>query len=225
MGNPNGTDISSLYMDDGYLFFQATPVEILVEHDSIDMEISIYEGKQATINKVTVKGNTKTNDHVIMREIRTRPGQLFRRSDIIRSQRELSMLGYFDAEKLGVNPVPHPENGTVDIEYVVEEKSSDQLELSGGFGQNRVVGSLGVSFNNFSARNFLRKVPGSPYLREMDSTSVYGHNQTGPITSPLICHLLNPWLGGKKPNSFSVTPYVNRITNGRIKSDPLFGSA
>src|ERR1035441_10174056 len=93
----------------------------------------MYEGKQALINKVTVMGNTKTNDHVIMRELRTKPGQLFKRSDIIRTQRELSTLGYFNPEKLSVNPTPNPQNGTVDIEYVVEEKPSDQLELSGGY--------------------------------------------------------------------------------------------
>ena len=113
--NPNGRDVSSLYLDDGYLFFSINPTEVLVENDSIDMEMKIYEGKQATINKVMIKGNTKTNDHVILREIRTKPGQLFRRSDIIRTQRELAQLGYFDPEKLNVNPIPNPKDGTVDI--------------------------------------------------------------------------------------------------------------
>ncbi len=223
MGNPNGTDISSLYMDDGYLFFQVSPAEVLVEGDSIDMEIRIYEGKQATINKVTVKGNTKTNDHVIMREIRTRPGQLFRRSDIIRSQRELSVLGYFNTEHLGVNPVPHPENGTVDIEYQVEEKSSDQLELSGGFGQNRVVGSLGVSFNNFSARNFFKKGAWQPLPAGDGQRFSVRAQSNGLYYQSLNMSFTEPWLGGKKPNSFSITPYVNRITNGRTSEDPLFG--
>jgi outer membrane protein insertion porin family len=221
--NPNGTDVSSLYMDDGYLFFQVTPVEVLAEGDSIDMEIRIYEGKQATINKVTVKGNVKTNDHVIMREIRTRPGQLFRRSDVMRTQRELSMLGYFDTEKLGVNPIPHPENGTVDIEYQVEEKSSDQLELSGGFGQNRVVGSLGVSFNNFSARNAFKKGAWQPLPAGDGQRLSIRAQSNGAYYQSLNMSFTEPWLGGKKPNSFSVTPYVNRITNGRTKSDPLMG--
>lgn len=223
MGNPNGTDISSLYMDDGYLFFQVVPAEILVEGDSIDIEIRIYEGRQAIINKVTVRGNTKTNDHVIMREIRTRPGQLFRRSDVIRSQRELSILGYFDTEKLGVNPVPHPENGTVDIEYIVEEKSSDQLELSGGFGQNRVVGSLGVSFNNFSAKNFFKKGAWQPLPAGDGQRLSVRAQSNGAFYQSLNMSFTEPWLGGKKPNSFSVTPYVNRITNGRAKNDALFG--
>ena len=104
-------------MDDGYLFFQATPVEISVENDSIDLEIQIYEGAQATIDKVIIKGNTKTNEHVIRRELRTIPGNKFSRSDIIRSQREISSLGYFNPEAMGVMPIPHPESGTVDIEY------------------------------------------------------------------------------------------------------------
>ncbi|MBI4931930.1 MAG: outer membrane protein assembly factor BamA [Bacteroidetes bacterium] len=222
-GNPNGTDVSSLYMDDGYLFFQVTPVEVLVEGDSIDMEIRIYEGKQATINKITIKGNTKTNDHVIMRELHTRPGQLFRRSDVIRSQRELSILGYFDTEKMGVNPTPHPENGTVDIEYVVEEKSSDQLELSGGFGQNRVVGSLGVTFGNFSARNFFKKGAWQPLPTGDGQRLSIRAQSNGAYYQSLNMSFTEPWWGGKKPNSLSLTPYVNRITNGRTKSDTQFG--
>lgn len=220
--NPNGTDVSSLYMDDGYLFFQVTPVEILVEGDSIDMEIRIYEGKQAMINKVTVKGNTKTNDHVIMRELHTRPGRLFRRSDVIRSQRELALLGYFDTEKMGVNPIPRPETGTVDIEYTVEEKSSDQLELSGGFGQNRVVGSLGVAFNNFSARNIF-KGPWEPLPSGDGQRLSLRAQSNGTFYRSFNMSFTEPWLGGKKPNSFSVTTYANRITNGRPKGDLLRG--
>ena len=160
--NQNGRDVSSLYMDDGYLFFNVTPVEVNVENDSIDLEMRIYEGKQARINRVTISGNLKTNDRVIMREIRTKPGQLFSRNDIIRTQRELAQLGYFNQEKLGVNPKPNPADGTVDIEYTVEEKPSDQFELSGGYGANQLVGSVGLSFNNFSARNFLKRKSWSP---------------------------------------------------------------
>jgi len=104
--NTDSRDISSLYLDDGYLFFSVTPVEVKVENDSIDLELRIYEGKQATISKVTISGNTKTNDNVIIREIRTKPGQLFSRQDIIRTQRELGQLKYFNQEKLSVNPKP-----------------------------------------------------------------------------------------------------------------------
>ncbi|MFH1004425.1 MAG: outer membrane protein assembly factor BamA [Bacteroidota bacterium] len=229
--NPNSMDVSSLYMDDGYLFFQITPVEILVEGDSIDMEMRIYEGKQATINRVTVKGNTKTNDHVIMREITTRPGQLFRRSDVIRSQRELSVLGYFDTEKMGVNPIPHPENGTVDIEYTVEEKSSDQLELSGGFGQGRVVGSLGVSFNNFSTRNIFKKGAWTPLPSGDGQRMSIRAQSNGVYYQSFNMSFTEPWLGGKKPNSLSITPYFNIVSNGLEKGNPqrgvlqIFGTA
>ena len=150
-GNPNGTDISSLYLDDGYLFFNITPVEIATNNDSIDLEVRIYEGKQARLNKVAVIGNSKTNDHVVMREIRTKPGDLFNRSNIIRSQRELAQLGYFDPEKLNVDIDPDPVKHTVDVDYIVAEKPSDQINLQGGWGAGRVVGSLGLVFNNFSA--------------------------------------------------------------------------
>ena len=216
--NPNGVDISSLYMDDGYLFFQITPVEVLVENDSIDLEIRIYEGKQAIINKVTVTGNSKTNDHVIMREIRTKPGQLFRRSDIIRSQRELAQLGYFDAEKLNVNPVPNPANGTVDIEYIVQEKPSDQLELSGGWGGGRVIGTLGVNFTNFSARNISKKGAWRPLPSgDGQRLSIRGQS-TGPAYWSTNLSFTEPWLGGKKPNSLSVSGYQTVQTSHYLGS-------
>ncbi|MFB6305469.1 MAG: outer membrane protein assembly factor, partial [Flavobacteriales bacterium] len=130
--NRGGTDVSSLYMDNGYLFFRVTPIETRVKNDSIDIKMKVYEGKQARVDEVIVKGNTKTNDRVVLREIRTRPGDLFKRSDIVRSQRELSQLGFFNPEKMQVNPIPNQEEGTVDIIYKVEEKPSDQIELSAG---------------------------------------------------------------------------------------------
>jgi outer membrane protein insertion porin family len=214
----NGRDVSSLYMDDGYLFFSVTPVEINVENDSIDLEMRIYEGKQARINKVTVTGNVKTNDRVIMREIRTKPGQLFSRSDIIRTQRELAQLGYFDQEKLGVNPVPNPADGTVDIDYTVEEKPSDQLELSGGYGANQLVGTLGLSFNNFSARNFFKKGAWRP-LPSGDGQKLSLRAQTnGKYYQSYNASFTEPWLGGKKPNSFSVTVFYSIQTNGTSSS-------
>ena len=155
--DPKGMDLSSLYQDDGYLTFQAMPMETRIENDTIDIEVRMMEGKQFRVGRVLVKGNTKTNDHVIYREIRTRPGDLFSRTDIIRTQRELAQLNYFNQEAFGINPIQHPEDGTVDIEYAVEEKPSDQIELSGGWGGGRVVGTLGVSFTNFSARNMFKQ--------------------------------------------------------------------
>ncbi len=215
--NPSGIDVSSLYMDDGYLFFQVNPTETNVENDSIDMEIHIYEGKQAIINKVSVVGNTKTNDHVIYREIRTRPGQLFRRSDIMRTQRELSQLGYFDPEKMGVTPTPNPEDGTVDIEYKVEEKPSDQLELSGGWGAGQLVGTLGVSFNNFSARNFFKKGSWQPLPSGDGQKLSIRAQSSGVYYQSYNASFTEPWLGGKKPNSLSFSVFKNVQTNGQKK--------
>jgi outer membrane protein insertion porin family len=214
----NGRDVTSLYMDDGYLFFQINPVEIQVENDSIDIEMRMYEGKQAVINKISVTGNTKTNDKVIMREIRTKPGQLFSRSDVIRTQRELAQLGYFDPEKLGVNPKPNATDGTVDIDYVVEEKPSDQIELSGGWGAGQVVGTLGVSFNNFSARNIFRKGNWTP-LPAGDGQKLSLRFQTnGVYYQSYNASFTEPWLGGKKPNALSVSFFRSVQTNGQPKS-------
>jgi outer membrane protein insertion porin family len=222
--NQNGRDVSSLYMDDGYLFFSVTPVEINVENDSIDLEMRIYEGKQARINKVTVVGNTKTNDRVIMREIRTKPGQLFSRQDIIRTQRELAQLGYFNQEKLGVNPKPNPAEGNVDIEYVVEEKPSDQFEVSGGYGANQLVGSLGLTFSNFSGRNIFKKGAWAP-LPSGDGQRLSLRFQTnGKYYQSYNASFTEPYLGGKKPNSFTVGGFRTIQSNGRPKSDVLRSS-
>lgn len=218
MMNPNGRDVSSLYLDDGYLFFNVEPVEILVENDSIDLEMRIREGKQATINRVTVVGNTKTSDHVILRELRTKPGQLFSRSDIIRSQRELSQLGYFNAETLGVNPKPNPADGTVDIEYTVEEKPSDQVELSGGWGNGQIVGTIGVSFNNFSGRNMFKKGAWRP-LPSGDGQKLSVRAQSnGLFFQSYNASFTEPWFGGKKPNSLSFSVYHSVQSNGQPAS-------
>ncbi len=215
-----GNDISSLYMDDGYLFFQINPVETAVEGDSIDFEMRIYEGRQATIRRVTVVGNSKTNDNVIMREIRTRPGQLFRRSDVIRSQRELASLGYFDPEKIQVNPVPDPYTGTVDIEYVVEERPSDQVELSGGWGGNRIVGTLGLSFNNFSTRNLFKLKEWRPLPAGDGQKLSIRAQSNGLFFRSFNMSFTEPWLGGKRNNSLSVTLYNSLQSNGQKRNDP-----
>jgi outer membrane protein insertion porin family len=222
--NPNGIDVSTLYLDDGYLFFSIDPVEVKVENDTIDLEMRIREGKQATINKVTVKGNTRTNDHVVMRELRTRPGQLFSRSDIIRTTRELAQLRYFDPEKITPTPIPNAADGTVDIEYKVEETSSDQIELSGGWGYGRVVGTLGLSFNNFSARNLFnrsawRPIPSGDGQKLSLRMSSYGKGYISYSAS-----FTEPWLGGRKPNSFSVSYYHSLYSNGLKKDSPNYYS-
>ncbi|MEY2829178.1 MAG: hypothetical protein RIQ33_1036 [Bacteroidota bacterium] len=204
--NQNSTDVSSLYMDDGYLFFQITPSEIAVDKDSIDMEIRIYEGKQATINKVIIKGNEKTNENVIRRELRTVPGQKFSRSDIVRSNREIATLGYFNQEKIGITPIPHPEDGTVDIEYNVEEKSTDQIELQAGYGgaSTGLIGTLGFNFTNFSTRNIGKASAWSPLPSGDGQKLGLRVQSTGKIYQSGSLSFTEPWLGGKKPNSLSV---------------------
>ena len=213
-GTPEGTDISSLYLDNGYLFFNATPVEVSTTNNIINLEIRLYEGDQARINKVSVKGNTKTQDHVIMRELRTRPGDLFKRSDIMRSQRELAQMQYFDPEAFDVKIDPNPARNEVDITYVVAEKSSDQIQLQGGWGGGRVVGSLGFTFNNFSSRNLFdgskwRPLPSGDGQRlslVARSNGVYYQNYN--------ISFVEPWLGGKKPTSLQVSLFRAISSNG-----------
>jgi outer membrane protein insertion porin family len=213
--NQKGVDVNSLYQDDGYLMFQAIPVELLVENDSIDIEIRIVEGKQFRIGKVKVTGNSKTNDHVIYREIITRPGDLFSRTDIIRTQRELARLNYFNPEAFQINPTQNPENGTVDIEYVVEEKPSDQIELSGGWGGGRVVGTLGLSFTNFSLRKMFKKGAWTP-IPSGDGQQLSIRAQTnGSFFQSYNFSFTEPWLGGKKPNSLSFGLWRSIQSNGQ----------
>ena len=201
----NGNDISSLYMDDGYLFFQANPVESSIIDQKINLEIRINEGKRAIVNNVTVVGNTKVKDHVIMREVRSLPGSMFKRSDIIRTQEEFNRLGYFNPETLGVNPVPDPETGTVDIEYSVESKSSDQLELQGGWGNGMVVGAFSVVFNNFSTKNFFKKDNWNPMPHGDGQKIRLRAASNGSYYQNYSLSFEEPWMGGAKPNSFSVS--------------------
>lgn len=222
----DGRDISTLYMDNGYLFFQVDPIEVAVAEDSIDLEIRIFEGPQATIDKVVIKGNDRTHEHVIRRELRTLPGEKFSRSDIIRSQREIINLGYFNPESLGINTPINPQRGTVDIEYTVEEKPSDQLELSAGWGGagRGVIGTLGVSFNNFSVRNIFNKEAWSP-LPQGDGQRLSLRAQTnGRFFQSYNISFTEPWLGGKKPNSFTVGGFYTILTNGLDREDSGFGS-
>jgi outer membrane protein insertion porin family len=217
-------DVTSQYMDNGYLFFQVVPTEVSITNDSVDLEIRIYEGPQATINNVTITGNDRTHEEVIRRELRTKPGQKFSRSDIIRSQRQITNLGYFDPEQLGINTPVNPQNGTVDIEYSVVEKSSDQLELSAGWGGlgRGVIGTLGVTFNNFSLRNLGKKETWSP-LPQGDGQRLSLRGQTnGQFYQAYNFSFTEPWLGGKKPNSFTLAAYHTRFYNGDVLVDGAF---
>lgn len=216
--NPQGYDVSSLYLDDGYLFFNVDPVEVLIEGDSIDMEMRVFEGTQAIIDNVTIAGNTKTHDHVILREVRTLPGQKFSRADLIRSTRELAALGYFDQEELmsgGVSPVPNPQKGTVDIHYKVVEKPSDQIELSGGYGgYYGIVGTLGLTFNNFSAKNITKFKTWSPLPSGDGQRLSVRFQANGPNYQTYSLSFTEPWLGGKKPRSLGVSLSHSRSSFG-----------
>lgn len=206
--------VANLYLDNGYLFFQAIPREVKIEHDSVDVQIMIYEGQQAKINKVIITGNTRTNDHVIRREIRTLPGQLFNKEDLIRSVRELANLGNFDPEQLSPTPLPHQADNTVDIKYHVVEKSSDVFEMSGGWGYLGFVGRLSLRFNNFSARNLTNLKSWAP-LPVGDGQKLSISAQANGRTYQLYSFsFVDPWFGGKKPNTFSISVYSNIISNG-----------
>ena len=219
----DGRDVSSLYMDRGYLFFNLTPVEMSITEDNqINYQMRIVEGKEARVKNIIIRGNTKTNEHVIRREIRTKPGDLFNRNDIIRTQRELSQLGYFNPEAFQVNPIPNPQDGTVDIEYTVEEKSSDQIELSGGYGAGRVIGTVGLSFNNFSMRNFFKKGAWQP-LPSGDGQQLALRAQTnGRFFQSYNLSFTEPWLGGKKPNSLTSWLTHSQFGNNFKRKDPAY---
>lgn len=198
-----GGDIGSLYQDDGYLFFQADPVEISVYNDTIDYEIRLREGPQATYDRITVSGNNKTKDYVILRELRTIPGNKYRRDDIIRTQRELSQLGFLDPEKIVPQIVPNADAGTVDINWQVEEKSADQLELSAGFGGGiGLTGTLGVTFNNFSIKNITKKSSWDPLPAGDGQKLSLRVQSNGRAYRSYSFSFTEPWLGGKSATLF-----------------------
>ncbi len=199
--------VHNLYMDNGYLFSNITPVEINVYGDTIDLEMRIYEGKQATINNIVIKGNTKTHEHVVRREIRTKPGELFSKSELIRTIRELSQLGHFDPENITPDVNPNPEDGTVDLVYNLTEKANDQIELSGGWGAGMFVGSLGLKFSNFSIRNIFNKEAWKPLPTGDGQTLSLRAQTNGKYYQSYSLSFTEPWLGGKKPNSFTFSLY------------------
>ncbi|GAC1594373.1 MAG: outer membrane protein assembly factor BamA [Hymenobacter sp.] len=202
--NPTGQDISSLYLNDGYLFFTIDPVETKVEGDSIDIEMRLSEGVQAHIKDINIAGNTKTSDHVLRRTLRTLPGDKFNRELLIRSQREIATLGYFDPEKIGINPVPNQADGTVDINYTVVEKPSDQVTLSGGWGGYAgFIGTVGLVFNNFSMRKAGTLRNWTPVPSGDGQRLALNVQANGVQYQAYSLSFTEPWLGGRRPNSFS----------------------
>ena len=210
-----GGGVSDLYLDDGYLFFHIDPVEKAVYNDTIDFEIHMVEGPQATIKNVTIAGNEKTKEYVIRRELRTIPGEKFSRTDIIRSTREIVQLGFFNQEKVTPNIVPNQEDGTVDINWSVEEKSSDQLELSAGWGGGiGITGTVGITFSNFSINNIFNKSGWDPLPTGDGQKLSLRVQANGKAYQSYNLSFTEPWLGGKKRNSLTVSLYRSAFRTG-----------
>ena len=202
---PDAIDLTNLYQNNGYLFSTINPVEVSADGNVIDMEIRISEGKPAYFNNVSVSGNDKTNDHVVYRELRTKPGQLYSKQNVIRTIRELGQLGFFDAQQL----VPNMKNfntvdGTVDIEYEVVERGSSQIELQGGYGGGGFIGTLGLSFNNFSMKDIFKKDAYKP-VPMGDGQSLALRLQASRFFQTYSFSFSEPWLGGKRPLQLSTS--------------------
>ena len=206
----NSDDIAAIYQNDGYLTFNVQPVIKRIYQDTVDLEIQMFEGKQYTINNVILKGNDVTNDRVVLRSIYSKPGQKYSRELLVRSVREISQLGMFDEQK--VTPMPtnlNYEEGTTDIEFSVAEKPSDQVELSGGYGAGQVIGTLGLTFNNFSTSNFFKKEAWKPLPRgDGQKLSIRGQT-SGKRYQSYSFSFSEPWLGGKKPIYFGLSAYIS----------------
>ncbi len=219
----NDEGLNNVYLDQGYLFFNLEPVEVNINNDTIDYEMRIYEGKQATINEVRIVGNTKTHEHVARRELRTFPGDLFSKTLLMRSYRELAQLGHFDPESINPDVQPNPEDGTVDIEYQLQEKANDQIELSGGWGAGMFVGSVGLKFANFSVRNIFNKEAWRPLPTGDGQTLSLRYQTSGKYYRTVSLSFMEPWLGGKKPNSFSVSLSHSRYNFSANKYRSSYG--
>ncbi len=220
-GKQNEEDVSKIYRDNGYLFFHITPVEVNIQGDSVDVEMRIIEGKQATLNNIIINGNTLTNERVVRRQVFTRPGYLFRQTEFERSIREIASLGQFDPESImdpstGWSIIPDQNANTVDIVYNVTEKPSSQLELSGGWGGRTFVATAGVSFNNFSTRRFFEKGAWRPVPLGDAQNLAFRFQTSGTYYTAVSASFSEPWLFGKKPTSLSLSAYYTRQTNSYL---------
>ncbi|MDB5002385.1 MAG: bamA 1 [Mucilaginibacter sp.] len=226
-GGPGGDDVSSLYLNDGYLTYNADPVQTRLHNDTVDLDIRIFEGPQYTINRVTVKGNDVTNDKVVIRELQTLPGQKFNKALLVESTRVIGQLGNFDDQKTDPRPVNiNPQDGTVDLIYNVVEKPSDQVELSGGFGGGQFVGTLGLTFNNFAIKNLFHLKDYKPLPKgDGEKLSLRGQS-SGRSYQNYSFTFSEPWLGGKRPIFFSVSAYTQLSSTGQYyaKTDPNYNN-
>ena len=224
---PDGEDLSNLYQNNGYLFSNINPVEVSVLNDTINFEIRVVEGKPAYFNKITVVGNTRTNDHVIHRELRTKPGNIYSKSQIVRTVRELGQMGFFDPEQISPDfKNVDPNSGTVDIEYGLVEKGASQVELQGGYGGGGFIGTLGLSFNNFSVRGLKDKAAYKP-LPMGDGQALSVRLQANRFYNTASFSFSEPWLGGRQPVSFSTSvsrtkQYRYDYFTGQANKDQFF---
>lgn len=205
--------VSNLYLNRGYLFYQLVPIEKAIDGDSISLEMRMMEGPQARINRVIINGNDRLYEKVVRRELRVKPGELFSKSDLMRSAREIAQTGHFDPEKLDIRPEPNEENGTVDIIFNLTSKANDQVELSLGWGQTGVIGKLALKFTNFSLRNLLRRDGNRGIIPQGEGQTFSISAQTNArYYQAYSISFLDPWFGGKRPNSLSVSAYYSRQT-------------
>jgi len=211
--NVDDDAVASLYTDHGYLFSSIIPVELRIDNDSVDVEMRVYEGEQATIDRVIITGNTKTNEHVVRRELRVLPGELFSKAYLLRDFRELASLGHFNPEALKPDVRPKPQNATVDIAFSLEEKANDMLELSAGFGGGMFIGRVGVRFNNFAASRLLDPKAWRPVPSGDGQTLGISVQSNGRYYQSYNVTFVEPWLGGKRRNQFSVSVYHSKMTN------------
>jgi outer membrane protein insertion porin family len=214
-GEGSQDDLSSYYLNDGYLTYQADAEQTRIYHDTVDLNIKMFEGRQFTINRVSVKGNDVTNDNVVLRELKTIPGQKFNKALLIRSTRDIGQLGNFDDQKTEPKPTNiNPQDGTVDIIYNVVEKPSDQVELSGGFGGGMLIGTLGLTFNNFSLRNIFNLKAYKPLPKgDGQKLSIRGQSSGRTYTNYSFTYS-DPWFGGKKPIYFALSAYTQGSSTG-----------
>ena len=225
--NPEADDITNLYQDHGYLFSTINPVEVSADGNVIDMEIRIVEGKPTYFNKISVIGNEKTNDHVIYREIRTRPGELYSKAKVVRTVRELGQLGFFDVAQIDPQfKNASPEDGTIDVEYGVVESGSSQIELQGGYGGGGFIGTLGLSFNNFSLKDIFKREAYKP-IPTGDGQKLALRLQASQFYRTYSFQFSEPWMGGKKPVQFSTSlshtqQFLYDSSTGKADKDSRF---
>ena len=226
--NTDDDAVGNLYYNNGYLFYHLDPVEVNIVGDSVDLEMRISEGRQATINKIMISGNDRLYENVVRRELFIRPGQLFNREALMRSYREIAQMGHFDPEQINPNIQPRPEDGTVDIDWELVSKANDQVEFSAGWGQTGIIGKLSLKFTNFSLANLLH--PGENYrgiLPQGDGQTLTISGQTNArYYQSYSISFYDPWFGGKRPNAFSVSAFYSRQTaiSSQYYNDALYNN-